>query len=236
MSRRSSDRKVGQLFPGASLLALLLMLSPLGAQALPDDRDQPIHITADKALRDEKQGVTVYSGNVRMSQGSMELEADKLTIYQIDDDADKIVAQGNPAKMRQKPEADKGLVHAHALVITYLRTKDMVHLQDDARIEQAGDLVTGESIDYFIDKQLIKAESGTSEKSEQVVVVIQPTTTQKEEASPAADKPAPLEEVLENSETAADTPSTDMPVKSQDTADASINQKEESTSGSAKSE
>lgn len=189
--RRHHARTQG---PGARLgrLLLALLLTPaLFAQALPGDRDQPIHITADKALRDEKVGVTVYSGNVRMSQGSMELEADELTIFQIEQDADKIVAVGAPAKMRQQPEPDESLVHAHALEITYLRTKDMVHLQDEARIEQAGDLVTGDSIDYFIGEQLIKAEAGKSAKSEQVVVVIQPSTVEEPDEAPPAVPPAP---------------------------------------------
>ena len=215
MSRRSSDRKAGYSPVTMGIVAWLLILPALFAQALPDDRDQPIHIAADKALRDEKQGITVYTGNVRMSQGSMELEADKLTIYQIDEDADKIVAQGNPAKMRQQPEPDESLVHAHALVITYLRTKDMVHLQDDARIEQAGDLVTGESIDYFISKQLIKAESGKSEKSEQVVVVIQPTVQQEKPAAAAEEEPATQENPIEGGSATVDTPTAEAETKSE---------------------
>ena len=236
MSRHRSDRKAGHALAGAYVLLLLLMLPTLSAQALPDDRDQPIHIAADKALRDEKQGITVYSGNVRMSQGSMELEADKLTIYQIDDDADKIVAQGNPAKMRQQPEPDESLVHAHALVITYLRTKDMVHLQDNARIEQAGDLVTGESIDYFITEQLIKAESGESEKSEQVQVILIPENAQKDATPSDTEEITPArEEVLEDSTVAADTPSTDAPAQPQEAAVPSENQEKESTSGATQS-
>lgn len=236
MSRDRSDRQAGHTPAGACILLLLLMLPALAAQALPNDRDQPIHIAADKALRDEKQGITVYTGNVRMSQGSMELEADKLTIYQIDDDADKIVAEGNPAKMRQQPEPDESLVHAHALVITYLRTQDKVHLQDNARIEQAGDLVTGESIDYFISKQLIKAESGESGKSEQVRVILIPENTQKEASPSAPEETTPAqEEVIEDSTVAADTLSTDAPVEPQDAAVPPGNQEQESTSGATKS-
>lgn len=235
MSSHSTERTAGHPAARACILSFLLMLSPLWAHALPDDRDQPIHIAADKALRDEKQGITVYTGNVRMSQGSMELEADKLTIYQIDDEADKIVAQGSPAKMRQQPKPDESLVHAHALVITYLRTKDMVHLQDDARIEQAGDLVTGESIDYFIDKQLIKAESGKSEKSEQVVVVIQPTTVQKEEAPAAAEEDTTSQEVIQDNTGEADPAATGAPVVPQDGVTPAANQEEDSARGATES-
>ena len=81
--------------PLVTLLASLwLVLSGAPVAALPDDRDQPIHITADKAVRDEKRGVTIYSGNVEMRQGSMELDADDLTIFHEAEDANKIIARG----------------------------------------------------------------------------------------------------------------------------------------------
>ena len=46
---------------------LILALTSAGtALALPDDRNQPILIEADEALRDEKQGFTLYQGNDRI--------------------------------------------------------------------------------------------------------------------------------------------------------------------------
>jgi len=164
----------------AGCLLLALSLPAVFVQALPDDREQPIHITADKALRDEKNGVTVYSGNVVLIQGSMELEADKLTIYHPSEEAEEIVAEGKPAKMRQQPELDKAVVHAHGKVITYYRNEDKVHLQTDARIEQDGAVVAGDSIEYLIAKQVITAESDQTQKGDKVLVVIPPSLQQKE--------------------------------------------------------
>ncbi|MEZ5573639.1 MAG: lipopolysaccharide transport periplasmic protein LptA [Halioglobus sp.] len=171
--------------PRINVLGLLMALCipTTCVQALPDDRDQPIHITADKALRDEKKGVTIYSGNVVLIQGSMELEADKLTIFHPSEEAEEIVAEGNPAKMRQQPELDKAVVHAHGNVITYFRNEDKVHLQTDARIEQDGAVVSGDSIDYFIAKQVITAESDQSQEGDKVIVVIPPSMQQKEGGS-----------------------------------------------------
>ena len=158
----------------ATLLAPLFLITP-SAAALPDDREQPIHITADKALRDEVEGVTVYSGSVHLVQGSMELDADKLTIYHTTDTADKIIAEGQPAKMRQQPDIDKAIVHAHGRVITYYKSEDRVNLQTEARIEQEGAVVEGDAIDYFITKQVITAESDKTNQNERVVVVIPPS-------------------------------------------------------------
>lgn len=173
------------------LLLAVVCLLPLGTQALPGDQDQPIHITADKALRDEVKGFTIYSGNVHLVQGSMELDADKLTIHHNVDVADEIIAEGNPAKMRQQPELDEGIVHAHARVITYFKNEDRVHLQTEARIEQEGSVVEGDSIDYFIERQVITAESDQTREDNKVVVVIPPSMQKQSEEDASAESVAP---------------------------------------------
>lgn len=204
MSDRPSRLKVLIRIVCTSTLSLLLYLTPAATYALPDDRDQPIHITADKAVRDEKKGLTVYSGNVKMTQGSMELESDVLTIYHPSEEVEKFVAQGNPAKMRQQPEIGKGIVHAHANIIEYFRLEDRVHLQTEARIEQDGSVVDGDTIDYFIAKELVQAQSNANEKVE---VVIQPSpqksegdkSTQPQDAMPLIiDTPLAEEDTAEN--------------------------------------
>ena len=182
---------------GGALLAFAALLSST-TWALPDDKEQPIHITADQALRDEAKGHTVYSGNVRMVQGSMELEADRLTIWHQSEDADKIVARGQPARFRQQPEVDQDLVHAQADVITYRQRAQSVNLKTNARIEQQGDVVTGETIDYYIERQLIKAASSQREdRGDRVKVVIQPATQQGERPAPPAPAPVATESAPE---------------------------------------
>ena len=169
---------------GAALL-LLCTLTAGPTRALPDDQDQPIHITADKAVRDEKQGFTVYSGNVQMNQGSMEIKADELTIYHVGEEVNKIVAEGEPAKLWQQPELDKGVVHARALLIEYFRNEERVHLETNAHVDQDGSIVTGDSIDYFITEQLIKADSDETQEGNRVQVVI-PPSAQQETSTPGA--------------------------------------------------
>ncbi|MEE4146411.1 MAG: lipopolysaccharide transport periplasmic protein LptA [Halieaceae bacterium] len=164
------------------LATVLSCLLPAGVLALPDDRDQPIHITADTAIRDEKQGFTVYSGNVHMIQGSLDIVADKLTIYHEREQADKIVAEGKPAKMQQKPAVDEPLVKARAEIIEYYKIEDKVHLKINAYITQDGSSVTGDSIDYFITEQLVKADSQEAPDGKRVQVVIEPKLLREEEA------------------------------------------------------
>jgi len=172
---RTAHLRAALALPLLAPLSLCLALGSGHSVALPDDRDQPIHISADKALRDEKQGVTVYSGSVQMNQGSMHIEADTLTIYHIEAEADKIVAQGKPAKMRQRPDMEKGPVHARAFVIEYYQREEKVHLKTEARVEQDGAIVTGDSIDYYIAEELVKADSDGAREGNRVQVVIPPS-------------------------------------------------------------
>ena len=157
----------------ALLLALALALLPAGpALGLDDDQDQPIRITADQALRDEKQGFTVYRGNVRMDQGSLQIEADSITIYHTTEEADRIVARGKPARMQQRPDPTKGPVHARAATIEYFKTEERVHLSEEAYIEQDGSIVSGETIDYMIREQRVRADSDQGRDGSRVEVVI----------------------------------------------------------------
>ncbi|MGI9289376.1 MAG: lipopolysaccharide transport periplasmic protein LptA [Pseudomonadales bacterium] len=137
--------------------------------ALPQDELQPINIKADSSERDEKKGVTTFTGSVTIDQGSLHIDADKVVIYGIDE-ISKIVATGKPAKLRQQPEADKQVVHAHGNTVEYLLGEERVHLIDNAFVEQEGSTVRGDRIDYDIVKQLVKANSKSANGRVQMII------------------------------------------------------------------
>ena len=176
------------MFPSATnpncmpRLSLVIMLATLlistNASALPEDKDQPIKIAAATAVRDEKQGTTVYSGNVRMNQGTLNIDADTITIYHTGEDASRIVATGTPAQLEQQPEIDKSLLKAEAATIEYFKNEERVQLREAARIEQDGSILTGDTIDYFMAEQLVKADSSARDTGNRVEVVIPAQTVQ----------------------------------------------------------
>ncbi|TDG14768.1 lipopolysaccharide transport periplasmic protein LptA [Seongchinamella unica] len=168
-------------------LALVYSLGlPAATWALPDDRDQPIRIEADEALRDEKQGFTRYQGNVRMDQGSLHIEADQLTVFHDDKEADRVMATGKPAKLQQQPEVDKPPIKASADTIEYFKREERVQLRENAYIEQDGSIVTGDSIDYLMNEQLVKAGSDKTSESSRVKVIIPAATLNQEEPDSGA--------------------------------------------------
>lgn len=173
--RRSLERLV------ACTLTSLCLLLPAVASALPEDREKPIHIEADEALRDEKQGFTRYQGNVKLDQGSLHIEADEITVYHDDKQADRIFATGAPASLQQQPDVTKGLIKAKADKIEYIKSEQRVQLRENAHIEQDGSIVTGEVIDYLIDEQLVKAGSTPGSDTSRVQVVIPPQALEDED-------------------------------------------------------
>jgi lipopolysaccharide export system protein LptA len=156
------------------LVAALLTIGGHTAQALPEDSRQPIRITTDEAVRDEKTGRTVYRGNVELVQGTIRITADRITFYRIEIEGEKIVAEGTPARMQQQPKPDSALMHAHGDVIEYYRGEERVHLRQNAQVEQDGSTVRGDRIDYFINQQLVKAAADESDPSRRIEVIIPP--------------------------------------------------------------
>lgn len=163
-------------------LAALTMLSalPMTASALESDRDQPIHIEADAATRDQKNGITTYSGSVKMDQGSIHIEAQKVVIYSSTNKVNKIIATGSPARFQQQPAPEKQLIIAMGNSLVYEVANDTLIIKENGRIEQDGSVVTGDSIDYDIRKSLVQA-NGNASSNTRVKMVLQPQPKNTEE-------------------------------------------------------
>ena len=100
------------------LAAALALAAPLAA-ALPEDRNQPIHLEASRGQLDQKTGISVYEGNVVITQGSMRLTADTVTIYVKDNNFQRMEATGAPANLRYRPTADKPEIQGASQRVEY---------------------------------------------------------------------------------------------------------------------
>jgi len=167
------------------LLAFVAVVVSAGKSwALPEDRQQPMHIESDSASRDDRSGITIYVGSVRIDQGTMHIEADKVTVYMTagNKQVERIVCNGKPATYQQKPKPDVEIAKAHAEVIEYQVAKDFIVLTGAAHLEQGGSTLEGELVTYDIAKDLMQARG--SESNRRIRMVIPPQ-------QPAAATPAP---------------------------------------------
>ena len=142
---------------------LLVGLCSQASHALPADRDQPIQIQADWAELDERKGTATYGGDVRMSQGTMQVRAARLVIYTERDKVLKILADGSeavPAHYEQQPRADQPVLQASAQHITYVTAEQRIELRGNARLTQKNNQFMGGDIEYSIARELVTANSG----------------------------------------------------------------------------
>ena len=172
--------------PHALLVAALAL--PCGSAALPEDREQPIEIEADRAELDDATGRAVYSGSVRLDQGTLRVTADRLEIRTDRARVTRITAEGaedgEPARYRQIPREGEQPVRASAETIVYDTTTETIELSGDARLEQAEDRFEGDRISYDLRTRKVAAEAGRS--GAPVRMVIEPSRLREEAAAEEA--------------------------------------------------
>lgn len=158
----------------SSLIALTISLNVM---ALPDDQYQPIEIQADSAIRHQKEGLTTYQGNVFMKQGSLQVDADTITVSNTDGkNATNLIAKGSPARFQQQPELDKSIVYASANIINYAIEDGRIELAGNALLTQGDAKISSDKIVYLSNEQVFKAEktAGNALGTTQRVQVIIP--------------------------------------------------------------
>lgn len=149
--------------------ALILLLGFLcfAAFALQNDAKQPIQIEADSVIIDELKGLSVYTGEVNIMQGSLQLSAETIKLFSKEQKITKIIAKGTnnkPAHYQQNQSNQPRFTQATAINITYLPQKEWIHLQGQAHLIQGFDSFKGATLEYDIknDKVVVKqSKDGT---------------------------------------------------------------------------
>lgn len=170
----------------ARLTAAGLTLATSCVFALPDDRNKPIEIQANSAERDAKTGVTTYTGNVDVQQGSIHISANKVVLNSTNNKLTKMHATGSPATYHQQLTGPKDVVDAQAINIYFDVAKNLITLQDSASLKQASGSIKGDRIEYDTKAERVKAQasrSGGNDNNQRITVIIPPSTSDKASAS-----------------------------------------------------
>lgn len=165
-------------------LAVATALAASAASALPEDRNQPIQLEASRGQLDQKTGVSIYEGNVAITQGSMRLTADTATIYVKDSSFQRMDATGNPANLRYKPAADKPEIQGTSKRVEYDVASAKVVMTGGVRVVQGQDVFTGDRLEYDLKDDVIRAK-GAGENG-RIQFTIQPKS---QNSGPAPKKP-----------------------------------------------
>ncbi|MEI6542897.1 MAG: lipopolysaccharide transport periplasmic protein LptA [Methylococcales bacterium] len=159
---------------------LLAFISP-NVWPLESDSKQPIVIDSNTATYDDAAATSTYVGNVISVQGSIVVHSDKLVVYFVNGDAEKLVFTGNKAKFKQTPSEGEKDITGEAATGEFYPKKDLLILIKNATVWKDNGTYSSELIEYNIKTSLVKAGEKTSD-NKRVHVVIEP----KNETSNAA--------------------------------------------------
>jgi lipopolysaccharide export system protein LptA len=137
--------------------AVALSVACSTAYALKSDADQPIKIRARNIDANEKTGVSVYRGNVVMSQGTLRVEADRVEITFRDGRAELVQAWGQPVRMQSRSDNGEDL-RGRALRVVYRGTKRLIDLYGDVELKRDSDVFASAAVHYALDDQTFSAE------------------------------------------------------------------------------
>ena len=152
---------------------LLLSVMHTTAWALSSDAEKPIIIDSNTATYDDKSGTSIYTGNVVSTQGSIKVNSDKLTVYFVNGEADKLVFTGNKAKFKQTPNEGDDDITGEALIGEFYPKKNLLVLMNEATVWQGNTTYSSNYIEYDIKTSLVKAGEKSSD-SKRVHVVLKP--------------------------------------------------------------
>jgi len=173
-----------QKFKSAFYVVLCAALLGSPAHAEKADRDKPVNLEADSVTLDDIRKISVYQGNVILSQGTLMLRADRVQVTQTDSGLDKVIATGRPVAFRQKVDGRDEFIEGFANRIEYNSVNSQLELIGQARLRRNGDELRGEQISYNANTEFYKVvgQPGATTPAGRVRAVIRP--------KPRADKPA----------------------------------------------
>ena len=161
----------------STLILCSLALTATAAKKTDPLKNAPINIYADYMRYEIKSGVSTYSGNVRVTQNSIELTGDKVIAVQKEQVLKNITVTGKPATYRQLSE-DGNYINAQSMQMEYQADKNTLVLSNKARLEQAGSVMESDQIIYDTINEVVIA--GDDKADKRVNITITPENIKKQ--------------------------------------------------------
>jgi lipopolysaccharide export system protein LptA len=129
-----------------AVFSTVLLASPAHAEKA--DRDKPINLEADMVTLDDIRKVSVYQGNVILSQGTLMLRADRVQVTQNAGGLERLSATGRPATFRQKLDNRDEFIEGVADRIEYDSVNSQLEMIGQAQLRRGSDELRGAQISY----------------------------------------------------------------------------------------
>jgi len=168
---------------GLLLGMFFLMHAPAG-HAERADRSKPMHIESDRVSIDDAHQVSIFSGNVVMTQGTLVIRGDRIVVTQDKNGFKHGTATGNLASFRQKREGLDEYVEGYGERIEYDSGSEIMEIFGHAHVKRGLDDVRGEHITYNSRTEIFQvngapgSQKSVPGKAPRVRAVIQPKDKQ----------------------------------------------------------
>lgn len=160
----------------------LCFIQPVWAERA--DREKPIHLEADRATvedvnRKESNRISVFTGNVIMTQGTLRISADKVIMKEDLQGFRHATAIGDLVSFRQKRDGLNEYVEGWSQRAEYDSKTEKIELFRQARLKRGSDEVQGDYISYDMNSEFFKV-IGSKERGDEtgpdkrVRITIQP--------------------------------------------------------------
>lgn len=124
----------------------LLLAAP--AQAERADREQPLHLDAERVNIDDAKQISVFEGNVHLVQGTLRIDGDKVVVTDNGNGVRHGTTTGNLAHFRQKLDDSDEYADGYGERIEYDTQSEIVELFGRASMKRGLDEVHGDHITY----------------------------------------------------------------------------------------
>jgi len=170
---------------------VLLVLLPVGAQAEKADRGKAVHVESDRVTVDDIKQLSVFDGNVVLTQGTMVIRGDRMEVRQDKEGFKQGTVWGKRAYFRQKREGTDEWIEGWAERVEYDSRADKLQLFTQAALKRGDDDVSGDYISYDATTEFFQVIGGGAKAASsnnpdgRVRTVLQPKAKSKPPVQPA---------------------------------------------------
>jgi len=162
MARRSPFRVClrirSALLARLGYVALCLLFCGAPAHAEKADREKNIEFQGDTGGGNAENKTGELVGHVIITQGTMTIQADRVTFKQNADNSVSATAYGNPVRFREKRDGADDYYEGYAQRIVYDGEKRFIELFDNALLKKTGDEIRSNYITYSAATEKFTAE------------------------------------------------------------------------------
>jgi lipopolysaccharide export system protein LptA len=137
--------------------ALALAAIPCGAERA--DREKEIVVGADRLLGDDVNRTSTFEGNVVVTQGTMRMTANKVTVKEDPERHKYYIAYGAPVTFRQKRDNVDEWVEGYAERAEFDDRNEVLKLFNHARVKQNTNEITGDFISYDMRQGVVEVSA-----------------------------------------------------------------------------